>query len=247
MGDANQLELAVLNLAINARDAMPEGGTLIITTGIDASDQYVTIAVSDTGSGMSPEIVARAFDPFYTTKPAGQGTGLGLSQVYGIAKQCGGEVTLKSQIGVGTTVTIILPRGPVPVESVSDADQPIALGPHSEKLLLVDDDGDVRSVVSMFLSELGYDLREAANADGAIEILTSFMPDLVIMDFAMPDMNGAETAIAVRQHCPGVRILFVSGFADSEVLDKAVGPTPILHKPFRPAQLAAPIRSALGA
>jgi DNA-binding response OmpR family regulator/anti-sigma regulatory factor (Ser/Thr protein kinase) len=245
MGDINQLELAVLNLAINARDAMPGGGTLTISTAMDATDQYVTIAVADTGTGMSPETIARAFDPFYTTKPAGQGTGLGLSQVYGIAKQSGGDVTLQSQVDVGSTVTIALPRAHASVAAAPDVDQAIAPGPRAEKLLLVDDDGDVRSVMSLFLSDLGYDVREAANAERAIELLATFAPDLVIMDFAMPDMNGAETAVALRQHCPGVPILFCSGFADSEILDRAVGPAPILRKPFRPAQLAAAIRSAL--
>jgi signal transduction histidine kinase len=235
MGDINQIELAVLNLAINARDAMSGGGTLTIATTFGTSDQYIAIAVTDTGSGMSPEIAARAFDPFYTTKPAGRGTGLGLSQVYGIAKQCGGDVMLKSQVGVGTTVTIVLPRAHTSPAVPSDDDQTIAVGPHSEKLLLVDDDGDVRSVVSTFLSELGYELHAAEHAEQAFEILAGLTPDLVIMDFAMPDMNGAETALAVRRHCPRVPILFISGFADSDVVDKAVGAAPLLRKPFRPA------------
>jgi CheY-like chemotaxis protein/anti-sigma regulatory factor (Ser/Thr protein kinase) len=246
MADPNQLELAILNLAINARDAMPDGGTLTIATALSPADpNVVTIAVSDTGTGMPPEVAARAFDPFYTTKPAGKGTGLGLSQVYGIAKQSGGDVALKSEIGTGTRVTLHLPRANTNAVSKSPAAQTAAHEGQSEKLLVVDDDADVRGIVTEFLAELGYEVREAAHADDAVAIVADFKPDMIIVDFAMPGINGAETVLAVRERCAGIPTLFISGFADSEVLESAVGTAPLLRKPFLPAELAAAVRSML--
>jgi len=151
MGDANQLELAVLNLSINARDAMPDGGILTIATAIAADEpNVVRIAVSDTGCGMSPEVLERAFDPFFTTKPAGKRTGLGLSQVYGIAKQSQGDVTLESEIGKGTTVTMRLPRAEVNAASISAPDASTLPTGRAEKLLIVDDDADVRQLLTPF-------------------------------------------------------------------------------------------------
>jgi signal transduction histidine kinase len=248
MADANQLELAILNLSINARDAMPDGGTLTIATAI-ASDNpnAVTIAVSDTGCGMPPQVAERAFDPFYTTKPAGRGTGLGLSQVYGIAKQSGGDVTLKSEIGKGTTVTLLLPRAEASAVSTSQIDIATLRAGQSEKLLVVDDDADVREFVTTFLSNLGYEVSEATGGEDALAALADFKPDMIIVDFAMQGLNGAETALGARQRYPGVPILFISGFADSEELRTAVGTAPLLHKPFQPAELAAAVRSNLDA
>jgi signal transduction histidine kinase len=246
MADANQLELAILNLSINARDAMPNGGTLTITTAFASNDvNTVAIAVSDTGTGMPPEVAARAFDPFYTTKPAGKGTGLGLSQVYGITKQSGGDVALKSEIGNGTTITLYLPRAASDAISKSRTDTSVVCAGQTEKLLVVDDDADVRDLVTTFLSELGYEVKEAAHGDDAITLLDDYQPDLMIIDFAMPGMNGADAAIAARQQCAGIPILFISGFADSDVLQRAVGTAPLLRKPFRTAELAAAVRTAL--
>jgi signal transduction histidine kinase len=248
MGDVNQIELAILNLSINARDAMPGGGTLTIATAIapDASNR-VTIAVSDTGCGMPPEVAEHAFDPFFTTKPAGKGTGLGLSQVYGIVKQSGGDVALKSEVGKGTTVTMYLPRAEtnaILTPQMGATDLPRG---RMEKLLIVDDDADVRQLLAPFLSDLGYQVREATSSEDALPILTDFNPDMMIIDFAMEGLNGAETALAVRQRYPSIPILFISGFADVEALRRAADTAPLIHKPFRPAELAAAVRSILDA
>jgi signal transduction histidine kinase len=248
MGDINQLELAILNLSINARDAMQSGGTLTIATAI-ASDEpnTVTIAVSDTGCGMPPEVAERAFDPFYTTKPAGKGTGLGLSQVYGIVKQSGGNVTLESEIGKGTTVTMCLPRAEANAVSISQVHSTALPGGRSEKLLIVDDDADVRQLLTPFLSDLGYEVSEASGGQDALSVLADVKPDMMIIDFAMEGLSGAETALAARQRYPGIPILFMSGFADAEALRSAVETAPLIHKPFRPAELAAAVRSILDA
>src|SRR5262249_5677828 len=157
LADANQLELAILNLAINARDAMPEGGSLTITTGTTLDGNCpIMISVSDTGTGMSADVIERAFDPFYTTKPTGKGTGLGLSQVHGIVKQSGGDVTIASEVGKGTTVTIRLRKADKAAEASPPLEQADLNTRHSEKLLVVDDDSDVREIVAGYLSELGY-------------------------------------------------------------------------------------------
>src|SRR5262249_6082300 len=162
--------------------------------------------------GMPPDVLARAFDPFYTTKPPGKGTGLGLSQVYGIAKQCGGDVAIESERNRGTTVTIVLPRA-ASNAMVSRPGETLLVGaqPH-ERLLVVDDDPDVREIVVGFLSELGYDVRVATHGGEGLKILTEFQPDAIILDFAMPGMNGAETAVSLRQEAPEIPILFMSGF-----------------------------------
>jgi signal transduction histidine kinase len=246
MADANQLELAILNLSINARDAMPSGGALTIRTMVSSTDpDMVAVEVSDTGSGMSPAVVTRAFDPFFTTKAPGKGTGLGLSQVYGIAKQSGGDVIIASEIGKGTTVTVWLPRSNSNAAMAANPEMPIIRAAGSEKLLVVDDDSDVRAFVIGLLSDLGYDVREAAHSEEALQVLENFAPDLLILDFAMPGMNGAETALELREKCAGAQILFISGFANSEALDAAIGDAPLLRKPFRPAELAAAVRSML--
>src|SRR5262249_23345396 len=198
MADANQLELAILNLSLNSRDAMPDGGTLTIATALDpARDSHLVVAVSDTGTGMPPDVVARAFDPFFTTKPPGKATGRGLSQVHGIIRQFGGEVDIDTAPGKGTTIRLSLPRTSAGVESaagtVSDAS-----GRHSETLLVVDDDPDVRDVVTGTLADIGYAVHEAADGDTALKLLGMVDPDLMIVDFAMPGMNGADIAKAAR-------------------------------------------------
>jgi signal transduction histidine kinase len=248
MGDINQLELAILNLSINARDVMPGGGTLTIATAI-ASDgpNTVTIAVSDTGCGMPPDVAERAFDPFYTTKPAGKGTGLGLSQVYGIVKECGGEVTLEGEIGKGTTVILRLPRAEVNAASILPPDTSTLPTGRAEKLLIVDDDADVRQLLTPFLSDLGYEVSEATGGETALSILADVRPDMMIVDFALGGLTGAETALAARQRYPGIPILFISGFVDTEALRSAGRIAPLIHKPFRPAELAVAVRSILDA
>jgi DNA-binding response OmpR family regulator/nitrogen-specific signal transduction histidine kinase len=248
MGDLNQLELAILNLAINARDAMPDGGTVTIATAIAPNDaNYILLSVADTGTGMAPEVIARAFDPFFTTKPTGRGTGLGLSQVYGVVRQVGGDVAIESKLGKGTKVTIRLPCAADDAPTERRVDATTAVSAASEKLLLVDDDHDVRDIVGRVLSELGYEVRQASNGEVALATLAEFTPDLLVVDFAMPGMNGAEVVTTARRHNPGLKILFLSGFADSEALETALGGAPLLRKPFRPLELAAAVRSALDA
>lgn len=245
MADSNQIELAILNLCINSRDAMPDGGDLTISTEYKPDLYFVAVSISDTGTGMPPEVAARAFDPFFSTKPAGKGTGLGLSQVYGIAKQSGGDVVLRSEPGRGTTITIFLPRAETDQIVQAPSQAATVAGGHSERVLVVDDDNDVREIMSAFMGELGYHVREAEHGQAALDVLTHFDPDLVILDFAMPGMNGAETALAIRAKCPDIPLLFVSGYADSATLEDAVGRAPLLRKPFRPAELAQAVRSIL--
>ncbi|MGA7803803.1 response regulator, partial [Bradyrhizobium sp.] len=202
------------------------------------------IDVTDTGAGMSPEVIARAFDPFFTTKPPGKGTGLGLSQVHGIVRQLGGDVTIDSVVGTGTTVRIFLPAAAVDAERKGREASELEVG-HAERVLIVDDDPDVRGIMTTFLADLGYDIREAADYAGALAALSDYAPHLLIVDFAMPGINGAEVAVAARQKHPGLPILFVSGYSDSAALQSAVGDTMLLRKPFRPVELAAAVRSVL--
>jgi signal transduction histidine kinase len=244
LADSNQLELALLNLSINARDAMPNGGTLTISTKRDPIDaERVIVCVADTGTGMPPEVVARAFDPFFTTKPPGKGTGLGLSQVYGIVRQIGGDVAIDTAPASGTRINIAL--------RIADADaphenaQPSKVSHGTETILIVDDDPDVRQVMFGVLSDVGYNVQEAASGEAALRILTQYRPDLLVLDFGMPGANGAEVAAAARQQNGELRILFVSGYSDTSAIEKAVGKIPLLHKPFRPAEFAAAVRSSL--
>jgi CheY-like chemotaxis protein len=246
LADANQIELAILNLSINARDAMPGGGTLTISTRMDSIDkERVVVCVGDTGTGMPPEVVARAFDPFFTTKPPGKGTGLGLSQVYGIVRQIGGDVTIDTAVGKGTRISIVLPIALTQAESESAGPSDVSRG--SERVLIVDDDPDVREIMSSVLSDLGYRVKEAESGEIALSILNDYRPDLLVLDFGMPGTNGAEVAISVRQINAGQRILFVSGYSDTSAIERAVGKATMLHKPFRPAEFAAAVRSAIDA
>jgi len=244
LADANQLELAILNLSINARDAMPGGGRLTISTRLDpVVKERVIVCVADTGVGMPPDVVARAFDPFFTTKPPGKGTGLGLSQVYGIVRQIGGDVTIDTAVGEGTRVNIALPvaRNTAEIEGVESD----VVSHGSETVLIVDDDPDVREIMSSVLSDLGYQVKEAGNGEAALDILKDSRPDLMVLDFGMPGSNGAEVATTARQTNNSLRILFVSGYSDTSAIEKAVGEAPLLHKPFRPAEFAKAVRSTL--
>jgi len=243
--DTNQLELAILNLSLNARDAMPDRGTLIIRTACSGDADTLLVSVADTGTGMTPEVLARAFDPFFTTKPTGKGTGLGLSQVYGIVRQAGGDVTIDSKVGKGTIVTLRLPRATAGIAAEKHADDQAVRSLKAEKLLLVDDDADVRDIVCRVLAELGYDVREASDGRNALAMLKEFKPDLLLVDFAMPNMNGAEVVSAARARNADLKIVFLSGYADSAALESAVGDAPLLRKPFRPAELASAVRTAL--
>jgi PAS domain S-box-containing protein len=254
---AASLQLAILNLAINARDAMPDGGTLTIETaniaeGIGklppdlAAGDYVMIAVADTGSGMSDKVRSQAFDPFFTTKAPGKGTGLGLSIVYGFAKQCGGTVTIDSEIGRGTTMRIYLPRGSLPpaaAEEALDRSETHA-GPPS-RILVVDDDTNVRAAICASVRAFGHVAIETASGQEALEFLERDRQfDLLIIDYAMPVIHGTELADEARRRVPGVPVLFVTGDGDAVQVSDA-GRTPILKKPFRRADLARALRELL--
>jgi signal transduction histidine kinase len=247
LADSNQLELAILNLSINARDAMEAGGTLKISTAIDrGNERRVLISVTDSGTGMAADVAARAFDPFFTTKPPGKGTGLGLSQVYGIVRQLGGDVSIDTAPGKGTCIQISLLGAMTAPAPEHDNSAQSTLG-HAENLMIVDDDPDVREMMVGFLSDLGYRITQASDGPTALGILKTLRPDLLILDFAMPGINGAEIATAAREANGSLKILFVSGFADTDALEEAAGEIALLHKPFRPAELAAAVRKALDA
>ncbi|KIG11268.1 multi-sensor hybrid histidine kinase [Burkholderia sp. MR1] len=263
--DPNQLENALLNLSINARDAMPNGGTLEIRTDsvqIDATvarrhdvppGSYVKISVTDSGVGMPPEIVRRAFDPFFTTKPLGEGTGLGLSMIYGFTKQSGGQVRIHSAVDVGTTVSIYLPRQ----EAHDEAAPATAIAHEAEHadqgqtVLVVDDDDVVRMVTEEMLGALGYVTRSVADGASALaEIRKMKRIDLLVTDVGLPGgLNGRQVADAARQIRPGLRVLFITGFADAAVIggnDLATGMS-ILTKPFSGDTLAERVRKAIEA
>jgi PAS domain S-box-containing protein len=256
--DPNQMELVILNLAINARDAMPDGGTLRIATsnvalagrnlpdGL-ADGDFVRLVVDDTGSGMPPDVVARAFEPFFTTKEVGKGTGLGLSQVYGVVTQFGGAVRLKSRVGAGTSVEILLPRG-----AASAVTEPLPVPPRpavrrgAATVLLVDDDKDVRDYAASCLGDLGYAVVEAASGPEAVAVLSSTAElDAVVVDFAMPGMNGLEVTDRARALRPGIPILLTTGYADRSRFAEALGPEMVLGKPFRSPELAAAVARVL--
>jgi len=260
--DAHQLENALLNLAVNARDAMPEGGKLTIETAnahldegyadrypeLDAG-QYVALCVTDTGTGMSADVITRAFEPFYTTKPIGQGTGLGLSQVYGFVKQSGGHVKLYSEVGEGTTVKIYLPRMSRQVEEEEEPPFPLApTGDKHEVVLVVEDDDDVRLFTTESLRELGFSVVQAHDAPSALKLL-ELRPEvqLIFTDVGLPGMNGAQLVAAARALRPDIKVLFTTGYARNAIvhqgrLDPGVE---LITKPFTRVQLASRIRDVL--
>ncbi|WP_457106936.1 response regulator [Methylobacterium sp. P5_C11] len=263
--DATQIELVILNLAINARDAMAVGGRLAIETANvsvtgaptrpeqPSPGSYVMVAVSDTGTGMTPDVLARVFEPFFTTKEVGKGSGLGLAQVYGFIKQSGGGIRIDTAAGEGTSIKVYLPRAAetaapralVPMEAA----RPRPPG-NKPQLLVVDDDPEVREVTTTRLVEAGYAVREAASGLQALAALEADPGvDLVVMDFAMPGMNGAETAVEIRKRWPALPVLFVTGFADTTALTEAgtVGADGIVLKPFRVGELEGKVAAALAA
>ena len=253
--DASQLEMAVLNMAVNSRDAMPQGGKLKITTGTRFLDEdrdlpegdYVLLTVSDTGSGIPPGILPKVFDPFFTTKPVGRGTGLGLSQVYGFARQSGGLARIRSEEGQGTTVEMLFP------EADGDAEEQIA----SKQLpavpalagachiLVVEDDADVRRVIVECLSLIGYKVTEAANGQEALASLAAVKPDLLVVDYAMPDMTGAEVISEARKMVGDVPVILATGYADMAAVERLAGKPRILRKPFDIAALGDAVSSVL--
>lgn len=261
--DPNALESAILNLAVNARDAMPQGGRLTVETMnayIDEAyatahvevvpGQYVLISVSDTGFGMDPETVRRAFEPFFTTKPVGQGTGLGLSQVYGFAKQSGGHLKIYSEVGQGTTVKMYLPRLERADEPMDvQLSTPVPEGALGETILVVEDDVSVRTYSVDALRDLGYRTIEAPDGPSAVRLLeTQTHVDLLFTDVVLPrGMSGAQVAARARELRPGLKVLFTTGYARNAIfhhgrLDKGVQ---LITKPFSFEELAAKVRDVL--
>ncbi|HWJ73823.1 MAG TPA: PAS domain-containing protein [Kaistia sp.] len=261
--DPNQLENALLNLCINARDAMPNGGRLTVETANKWLDdraardrdlppgQYVSLSVSDTGTGMAPDVIARAFDPFFTTKPLGEGTGLGLSMVYGFVRQSGGTVRIYSEIGHGTTMTLYLPR------HIGEADECVAdtaaraheFSAHGETVLIVDDEAIVRMLVVDVLREAGYAVLEAADGPAGLKVMQSAARiDLLVTDVGLPGgMNGRQMADAGRLLRPDLKVLFVTGYAENAVVGNGhLGPgMQVITKPFAVEALGNKVREMI--
>ncbi|MCS6622653.1 PAS domain S-box protein [Roseibacterium beibuensis] len=247
LADTNQLEMALLNLAVNARDAMPNGGTLRISASLEAvqpgtserlkAGRYVRVSVADTGSGMDEATLARAVEPFFSTKGIGQGTGLGLSMAHGLASQLGGALLIASNPGLGTNVELWLPQTDAVPEAPATPTEAGLPGP-AGTVLLVDDEAFVRLSTVDMLSDLGYRVIEAASAEEALRLFGDQPVDLVVTDHLMPGMTGTELARALRETRPDLTVLLVSGFAEVE---GAAPDLPRLTKPFRKDELAASI------
>ncbi len=265
MIDPGQLENALLNLCINARDAMPDGGRLTIETANKWLDgrtgrerdltpgQYLSLCVSDTGTGMTPEVIARAFDPFFTTKPIGMGTGLGLSMIYGFARQSGGQVRVYSEVGQGTTMCLYLPRHHGQVDD-ADASAELTEAPRAEQgetVLVVDDEPTVRMLVTEVLEDFGYTVIEAADGAAGVKVLRSNVRvDLLITDVGLPGgMNGQQVADAGRAVRPGLKVLFITGYAENAVVGNGhLEPgMQVLTKPFAMDALASRIKELITA
>ncbi|AOR79516.1 ATP-binding protein [Novosphingobium resinovorum] len=258
--DASQLENALLNLCINARDAMPEGGRITIETankwldraGARTHDvpegQYLSLCVTDTGTGMTPDVIVKAFDPFFTTKPIGQGTGLGLSMIYGFAKQSGGQVRIYSEVGQGTTVCIYLPRhyGDAGEDASQGVEVKVSGAGSGETVLVVDDEPSVRMLITDILEDLGYTVIEAADSASGLRVLQSDVRiDLLVSDVGLPGgMNGRQMADAGRQVRPDLKVLFITGYAENSVIGNGhLEPgMQVLTKPFVVETLAARVR-----
>ncbi|GAA4711478.1 PAS domain-containing protein [Sphingomonas lutea] len=256
MADPTQLEVAVLNLAINARDAMPDGGILSFATRkVEVRDDpdledgtYIALTITDTGEGMAEDVAARAFDPFFTTKDVGKGTGLGLSMVYGMARQSGGAARIASRPGHGTSVELLFraAEGASEAEAAAPVD---GLATPSERMsasvLVIDDDPDVRGFVVATLEEQGYSVREAADGRAGLAEMDREAPDLVVLDFIMPGLSGAEVASRILSQRPDQPILFVSGYSETDAVKRVAPDAPLLAKPFRADALDKAVRGAL--
>ncbi len=263
--DPNQLENALLNLCINARDAMPDGGTVTIdvanrvvteaeTAEFDlAAGEYLGVTVTDTGTGMPPDVVAHAFEPFFTTKPLGQGTGLGLSMIYGFARQSGGQARIRSKMGQGTAVSLYLPRGDAAVigDAVPDDGRTGVQAIPGETVLVVDDEPVIRMLVAEVLEELGYSVLEAEDGASAFKVLqTDVTLNLMVADVGLPGgMNGRQLADYARKLRPGLKVLFITGYAEQSVLGGAhlEQGMDVVTKPFSLEVLAGRIQRLVGA
>ncbi|OAS14221.1 PAS domain-containing protein [Methylobacterium platani] len=263
--DPSQLENALLNLCINARDAMPDGGGITVETAnrsIDAraarrhdmpEGEYLRLRVTDTGTGMAPEVIARVFEPFFTTKPIGEGTGLGLSMIYGFAQQSGGQVRVASTVGEGTTVSLYLPRhdGAVPRENGAGGALELPRSDEGATVLVVDDEPTVRMLVTDILDDLGYTAIEAGDSAAGLRVLQSDVRiDLLVTDIGLPGgMNGRQMADAARETRPDLKVLLITGYAETDILGSGkLGPgMAVLTKPFAIETMAARIRSIIEA
>jgi signal transduction histidine kinase/ActR/RegA family two-component response regulator len=261
--DRYQLENALLNLCINARDAMPDGGRLTIETANKWLDdrmarerelppgQYVSLCVSDTGTGMTPDVIARAFDPFFTTKPLGEGTGLGLSMIYGFVRQSGGQVRIYSEVGEGTTMCLYLPRHMGAATEIEQELRPTQLdaGGHGETVLVIDDEASVRSLVVDVLTDGGYHVIEAPDGPSGLKVLQSDLRiDLLITDVGLPGgMNGRQVADAGRVGRPKLKILFITGYAENAVIGNGLleHDMHVITKPFGIEAIASKVREMI--
>jgi PAS domain S-box-containing protein len=255
MADPTQLEVAVLNLAINARDAMPDGGVLKFQTRLvemagdpDLTDgDYVELTISDTGGGMSEEVASRAFEPFFTTKEVGKGTGLGLSMVYGMARQSGGTAKIESKRGEGTAVMLYF-RSAGGLAAATSIEQASDEGDAEERtatVLIIDDDPDVRGFIAEALADQQYRVREAADGKSGLKAFADEQPDLVVLDFVMPEMSGADVASEILAKHPAQKILFVSGYSETDAIKRIAPNAPLLSKPFRAEALCKAVQRAL--
>jgi signal transduction histidine kinase/ActR/RegA family two-component response regulator len=254
--DANQLEMAVLNLAVNSRDAMPNGGTLRISTrparheegecDLKAGD-YVVLTVRDDGDGIPSQLLSKVFDPFFTTKPVGSGTGLGLSQVYGFARQSGGLAFVRSELGAGTAVEMHFPIAPedAPRQPAAAETQLHRKAAQAHSILVVEDDADVRRVIVECLGLIGYSVTEAPNGTEGLAALAESRPDLLVVDYAMPDMTGAEVISKAREMWGDLPVILATGYADMAAVERLAGKPAILRKPFDITTLGDAVAGAL--
>ena len=260
--DRGQIDQVILNLAVNARDAMPRGGRLAIeTANVDLDEtytqyhvplragEYVRLSASDTGTGMTPEVQAHIFEPFYTTKPPGKGTGLGLATVYGIVKQSGGYIWVYSEPGQGTTFKIYLPREAGGVPAAAPPARPLAAPGGTEHILVVEDDAQIRSLIRGVLDASGYTVLEARRGEDALRLSEQHAGalHLLLTDVVMPGMSGRELAQRLAAHHPGMKVLFMSGYTDQVVVEQGMieARAPFLQKPFSPEALRRKLREML--
>ena len=242
--DPGYLVQVLMNLAVNARDAMPRGGTLAITTRNLTGPSRVVLTITDTGCGMPPHIRQRVFEPFFTTKGIGKGTGLGLSVVHGIIQQAGGTIAIESEVGIGTAIRVTLPQVDAPIERIEDIAAACSRG--SEKIVVVDDDLFVRRATSRALRSRGYDVLEACDGESALRLLRDHGPEvsLLVTDVVMPGMDGRELAVAARTRRPSLKVLYMSGYTDDALARHGVN-APIVEKPFPGHVLAGKVRQAI--
>jgi CheY-like chemotaxis protein/anti-sigma regulatory factor (Ser/Thr protein kinase) len=253
MADKGQLETVLINLATNARDAMPNGGVITLSATpvvVGAHDveahglppgRYVRIGVVDTGTGMDSDTVARAIEPFFTTKPQDRGTGLGLPMAKGFAEQSGGILEIASRVGHGTIVSLYLPTADVAIETSPQADDP-----SQPRILLVDDDMLVRDTLEIQLVDAGYRVWSAASGKEAMTIFAAEGADLLVTDLSMPGMDGRTLITKVREQAPGIPAILITGYATEDIRSTDRGSFRLLRKPITPARLFAEVASSLG-